>query len=411
MRFKEFKEFNAFTDAVPLFKNKTELSIWLFAIRNAKSTDINWQVRDIEELRRNREVVRAISVVDLEKVIELIAKYRDGKENLSSKNKTDRLRYLEKILVELKKKALFKMPIEVYKRSLERIGFDYLLDRYDFEDKEYTLLFPFESIDFGLRTAKFYFTERVAPFVLEIKKWFTLLDVEEFLALNSINSQLLYRFLKRKLGIKQDEFTLNLETLNRIFNTKYKHISDFKKYVLKPALEEINQKTSLSVEIKDIRRGLGGKTIAIKFKVRDTKRDITLSKFLNDEDFALKWLIKVLESLAKDLGVSYFQLLNELMELRRVKKGMALWYLLNFPRGEARLYAWKQVKITDMDKEIKVPDKFLEKLIIAHKKELNFLKDERVEALINKILKKLSEKNLENENDISEDELRELLGI
>ena len=406
MELRDFKEFNSFIDAVPLFKTKTQLSLWLFAIRNAKPVDINWQPKSLKELKERKEVVKAISVVDLGKVMELIARYRDKREGLKSKEKLDRLRHLEEALEGLKDKALFKMPVEVYKKSLKKIGFEYLLDRYDFEDREYIFLFPFENIDYGLNTAKFYFTERVSPLILEIKKWFTLLNIEEFLSLNSINSQILYRFLKRKLGVGQREFILKIELLNAVFNTKYKRFSDFKKKVLNSAIKEVNEKTSLFVEIEGIRKGKGGKLVAIKFKVSENYGDINILKFTKNRDFAKRWLSKVLNDLTKDLKLSYFELLNHLMDLRRVKISTALWYLLNFPDGEARLYAWRQIRTTDIDKEIKSPNKFLEKLISGNKFE--FLKDERAEAVLNILLKKLQTKEVQSESE-SDKSLEEIL--
>ena len=393
MELKEFKEFNGFIEAKPLFRSRAELIVWLFAIRNAVATDLFWQRRDLEELKRNKEAVRAISTVDLERVVELVAKYGDEKDKLTPKDRANRLGYLSKVLLSLERKALFQLPVKVYAGYLEKLGYGYLLERYDFSDTEYTLLFPFEAIDYGETVARFYFTERVAPLVLEIKKWFTLLKPEEVLRLRSVNSQILYRIARRYLGVGKKTLTFNLETLNFLFNTRYKRLSDFKKRVLNPAVEEINRKTSLSLTLKPVFKGRGGKLVAVKLLLDEKNSEKNADYYLqNGEEFAV-WVETTLSALASELGMDRETLTRNLIHLKRTNIGIALRFILSFPEG-LRKYAFEKILSIDIDTNIQSPNALLLKLTPESGK-YNFLTDERIEALLRKTLGSKKETELD----------------
>jgi len=101
------------------------------------------------------------------------------------------------------------------------------------------------------------------------------------------------------------------------------------------------------------------------------------------------------------------------LTLKRVNPAIALWFVLHYPEGEARLYAWKHIQLTEASKDIKHPDKFLESLIKDKNPDLDWLLDQRTKDLIRKELKKIlgrenqppkgeKEKSVENDREMEE---------
>ena len=94
-------------------------------------------------------------------------------------------------------------------------------------------------------------SNQIAPFVLDLNKWFTQYKLENILEMNSFYSIRLYELLKCQMGINQYDidFSFSLEELRVFFccENKYKQFGDFKKNVIHTAITEINEKTDLFV--------------------------------------------------------------------------------------------------------------------------------------------------------------------
>ena len=93
-----------------------------------------------------------------------------------------------------------------------------------------------------------------------LKKWFTLYSFEEVLRLDLKSSIVLYRVFKEKLGLRKKEITLDIDTLNALFGLKKTSTWDLRRKYLEPAVKELNEKISLRVEMRPIRRGRGEKS-------------------------------------------------------------------------------------------------------------------------------------------------------
>jgi len=163
----------------------------------------------------------------------------------------------------------------------------------------------------------------------------------------------------------------------------YKVWGEFSKKILKPAIKEINEKTDIVVDFEKI-KGSYGRVEELVFYVTQKKKALVATI-----PFRLSELLEILVE-DKALEVSLGELIEALLTLKRVNPAIALWFMLHYPKGEARLYAWKHIQLTEASQDIKHPDKFLESLIKDKNPDLDWLLDQRTKDLIRKELEKLA---------------------
>jgi len=163
----------------------------------------------------------------------------------------------------------------------------------------------------------------------------------------------LYELLKKNeyLGT----FTVGVEELKKLLGantTGYKYWTQFYERVLKPSVEDINRKTDLHAQIKPI-KGPHGKVVKIEFKVQSKSPHLNSSR-----------IYKIISDLVASFRqggeeITEQQFIKVLLSLNRVNPATALWFLLHYPEGEARLYAWKHIEMTETNPAIKDADRFL----------------------------------------------------
>ena len=396
--------------------NRWELVLWLYAIRSVRVDG------DLEDFKREKKFFSAYAIIDLRRLAEYVASLRKTEgEGLTSKDVLDYSNYFRQILQNMVKKNVFEIQYEKYKKILESLGYGYWLELLPKEiDKSSPIITAVIESIYKLENGKLRidFTDLVAPLIVEYKKWYSTYRLSEVLRLKSRFSLILYRLFREKLGLKINTFQVEIERLKELLGVKLRNFQIFSK-ILKPAIEEINQKTSLKVKIKPIRKGRGGKIVGFEFRIAEKGKNPKLEELLNDKKALNEWINSVLNELSKNLETTKEELAEFLLSLRRVKTATALWFLLHFPKG-ARAYALRHLEITDNSPDIKFPDKFLEKLLIEKKEELNFLKDERIEPLLNKALEEMLKGKEVKENpqpqtsetlDEEDEELKEMLGL
>ena len=106
--------------------------------------------------------------------------------------------------------------------------------------------------------------DQLAPYLLDLKSKFTKYSLQEVLSLKSGFSMRLYQLLAQYQYRQEVEFSLEkLRFCLNVDDGKLQRFFDFKKRVLEPAKNEINEKSSLRFEYKLIKKGR--KVIAIKF--------------------------------------------------------------------------------------------------------------------------------------------------
>jgi DNA-directed RNA polymerase subunit F len=74
---------------------------------------------------------------------------------------------------------------------------------------------------------------------------------------------------------------------------------------------------------------------------------------------------------------------------------VALWFLLHYPEGEARYFAWQTVLSAEENPKIQLPDRYLISLIPQKNPELEWLLDQRTKDLIRGELSKIAKPLLE----------------
>jgi hypothetical protein len=89
--------------------------------------------------------------------------------------------------------------------------------------------------------------------VFNLLKDFTIININNFINLNNINS---FKFLLHLERINRYDFakakTYNLEELNAIFNTKYKTLKQIEANILKPILIDLNNYSNISFNLNKV---------------------------------------------------------------------------------------------------------------------------------------------------------------
>ena len=104
------------------------------------------------------------------------------------------------------------------------------------------------------------FTSQITPYLFELKANFTKVNFEYASRLNTPFSFRLYQWLVREHRIKQGQYYELTMTLDEIkhssqLDSSYSEWGNFKKRVIAPAIDAINQKTNLSVSYSVTKQG------------------------------------------------------------------------------------------------------------------------------------------------------------
>lgn len=115
--------------------------------------------------------------------------------------------------------------------------------------------------------ASFTFDPKLAPYLFDVRKYFTQYEIGGVLQMKSIYGIRLYELLKSYANIREKEFELNeLRYLLGADNKSYDKYSLFKVYVLDPAIKDIMTYSDLNVDYVEIKQGKR-KVINIRFIV------------------------------------------------------------------------------------------------------------------------------------------------
>lgn len=113
----------------------------------------------------------------------------------------------------------------------------------------------------------------VFEYVQSLDRNFTGLRLETLYAFKSFHSMRIYELLKQWCESRR-EIPYSLDTMKELLgvenNVGYKNFSNFKKYVLDKALQEINEKSELAVEMDTIKEGR--KVVGIVFKILNIRK-------------------------------------------------------------------------------------------------------------------------------------------
>ena len=124
----------------------------------------------------------------------------------------------------------------------------------------------------GAGTITLRLSDEIKPYVLELEKWFTRYPLGNILAMRSYYSIRLYELIKCQDGVgraEKDFIDFDIEELRQACGCegKYKQIVELKKWVIAPAVNEINENTDIWVEVEYLKTGR--RITDIRFHVHD----------------------------------------------------------------------------------------------------------------------------------------------
>lgn len=167
---------------------------------------------------------------------------------------------------------------------------------------------------------EFLFAEKLRPFLLQLQEY-TRVDLLEILPLRSGFSIRLFQIFRARLNQmnrheNQSEIYYSLEEFKRLLGIEnsYKDFRNLRKRVLDVATNEINDKTSIAVEMEYERRGR--KIIGVHFYLRDTEQyssvDHRIQRTLEELTFAQLKAYEILVDYGVKEGIALKQILVRL---------------------------------------------------------------------------------------------------
>lgn len=114
------------------------------------------------------------------------------------------------------------------------------------------------------------FSEKLVPYLLQLKARFTRYQLKNILYMEYKYSIRMYELLKQyeKLGKRRFDL-IKLKSMLSLEEDQYSRIFDFERFVLKPSMDEINKLTDINISYTRIKKGR--KIIGIEYFIESTK--------------------------------------------------------------------------------------------------------------------------------------------
>ena len=114
------------------------------------------------------------------------------------------------------------------------------------------------------------FDPRLKPYLIQLKSHFTKLSMSDIMQLNSLYAMRFYELLKQYETIGQREISIkDLREYCGIAKHEYERYNDFKKDVLEKAKKEINEKTDINIDYRELKESR--KIVAIEWTIKQKK--------------------------------------------------------------------------------------------------------------------------------------------
>ncbi len=127
------------------------------------------------------------------------------------------------------------------------------------------------------------FSQKLIPYLLQLKERFTNSQLKNILYLKNKYSIRIYELLKQYKNMSTNTRQFDLIEFKNILmleEGQYTRFYDFDRFVLKPSMEEINKFTDINIQYEKITKGR--KIIGIKYIVDYLKDDKSYIKYLNE---------------------------------------------------------------------------------------------------------------------------------
>lgn len=137
------------------------------------------------------------------------------------------------------------------------------------------------------------FSQKLIPYLLQLKERFTSYELKNILYLKNKYSIRIYELLKQYKNMSSNTRKFDLIEFKHILmleEEQYTRFYDFERFVLKPSMEEINKFTDINIQYEKITKGR--KIVGIRYIVDYLKKDNTYIQYLNESydisEFKLK---------------------------------------------------------------------------------------------------------------------------
>lgn len=153
------------------------------------------------------------------------------------------------------------------KQASKRLFERYITLKNDDETRKFRWIQESVEHHKGEGRVSFTFSERILPFLFELdfKLGVTKYELLSVSGFSSVYSFRLYELAIKLLGMRNQ--VIDLDEVRRILQleNKYPEYKEFNKFVLKPSLSDINEKSDLLLNIEPVKRGR--KIVALEFQI------------------------------------------------------------------------------------------------------------------------------------------------
>ncbi len=137
------------------------------------------------------------------------------------------------------------------------------------------------------------FSKDILPYICQLKNQFTIYKIKNIGMMSSSYGIRLYELLMQHLSFGKRDLSIEWIKDNFQISKKYPAIKDFKKWVLEPALRDINEKSDLWVNFSQKKTGRKVTHICFVFGLKEdqktkNQKDILSKSSLINEDFLSK---------------------------------------------------------------------------------------------------------------------------
>ncbi len=138
-------------------------------------------------------------------------------------------------------------------------------------------------------TVELEFSEKLIPYLLQLKARFTRYQLKNVLYLKNKYSIRIYELLKQYEVIKKRTFTVAELKKILVIEDKYQDFRNFDTWVIKTSLKEINEKTDLNIAYEKNKKGRAIDSLTFSIKSKENKRYIEyLDQTYNIKEFKEK---------------------------------------------------------------------------------------------------------------------------
>ena len=120
-------------------------------------------------------------------------------------------------------------------------------------------------------TIELEFSEKLAPYLLQLKERFTRYEIENILYLKNKHSIRIYELMKQYEKIGKREFELEQFKYLLMIDGQYERVYDLERFVLEVAQKEINKFTDLNITYEKLKKGR--KVTGLLFEIESKNKE------------------------------------------------------------------------------------------------------------------------------------------